>query len=59
MAIKSGSEALQRVDHVMHFSQQHGNEELNQTLKTITEKMQDIQITKPTIFTNKLCLYVT
>ena len=51
MAIKSGSEALQ-------ISQQHRNEELNQTLMTITEMMQDIQITKPTIFTNKFCLYV-
>ena len=64
MAIKSVSEALQIVVRVMRFSQQHGNEELDQSLMTVTEKLQDIKITmrkkqkKLTIFRNKFCLYV-
>ena len=43
MAIKSVSEAL----HIcmMRFSQQHKNEELDQSLMTAPEKLQDIQIT--------------
>ena len=39
MATKSVSEALQIVDCVMRFSQQHGNEELDQSLITVTEKL--------------------
>ena len=35
MAIKSISETLQIVNRVMHFFQQHGNEELDQSLMTI------------------------
>ena len=44
MAIKSVSEALQIVDRVMCFSQQRGNEEFYQSLMTVIEKLQDIQI---------------
>ena len=44
MAIKSVSESLKIVDRLMLFSQQHGNEELDQSLKD-TEKLQDAQIT--------------
>ena len=46
MAIKSVSETLQIVDRVMRFSQPHGNEELDESSMTVTEKLQDIQITK-------------
>ena len=45
MATKSVSESLQILDRLMRFSQQHGNEELVQSLMTVTEKLQDIQIT--------------
>ena len=45
IAIKSVSEASQIVHHLMRFSQQHGNEELDQSLMTVTKKLQDIQIT--------------
>ena len=44
MAIKSVSEALQIFDDVMRFSQQHRNENLDQSLMTVTEKLQDMQI---------------
>ena len=53
---------FQIVDRGMHFSQQHGNEELDQSLMIATEKLLDKQINngqhqkRLTIFTNKLCL---
>ena len=44
-AMKSVSKALQIVDPVMCFSQQNWNEELDQSLMTVSEKLQDIKIT--------------
>ena len=44
IAMKSISKALQIIDHVMRFYQQHWNKELDQSLMKVTEKVQDIQI---------------
>ena len=62
IVIKFVSEDFQIVDRGMHFSQQHGNEELDQSLMIATEKLLDKEINngqhqkRLTIFTNKLCL---
>ena len=45
MAIKSVSEALQILDDVMRFAQQHRNKNLDQSLMTVTEKLQDMDLT--------------
>lgn len=39
MEKKSFSQALQIIDRVMRFSQHHGNEELDQSLLNVTEKL--------------------
>ena len=44
MAIKSVSEALQIADCLIRFSQKHENEELDQSLMKVIEKLEGIQI---------------